>query len=182
MDERIATIQAKTGKSLDEIRALAAGHHFQKESEARDWAKATLGLGHGYAMVVGKLLVAPETADRPDDERIDGQYKGVKAHWRPLYEQLLAAVRQFGPDVGTDASNAYVSFVRNGKKFAIAQPSTADRFDLGLKLKGEPATARFQEAGKWNTMVTHRVSLATPGEVDDEVLAWLAKAYQAVKP
>ncbi|MDB5098145.1 MAG: hypothetical protein JWM80_2566 [Cyanobacteria bacterium RYN_339] len=182
LEAYVAAIQAKTGKSVEELRALAASHGFKKESEARDWAKETLGLGHGHAMLLGKLIVAPETIGRPDEERIEGQYKGTKAHWRSLYEHLLAAVQQFGPDVGTDASNGYVSFVRNGKKFAIAQPSTADRFDLGIKLKGEPATAKFEEAGKWNAMVTHRVRISDPSEVDAEVMAWLARAYQAVKP
>jgi hypothetical protein len=182
MQAYLDNIKAKTGKTMDEIRAMAADKGFTKESDAREWAKATLGIGHGHAMLVAKLIVAPETANRPDEERIDAQYTGKKAHWRPLYEQLLAAVLAFGEDAGTDASNGYVSFVRNGKKFAIAQPSTADRFDLGIKLKGEPASAKFEEAGKWNEMVTHRVRISTPAEVDDEVMSWLARAYQAVKP
>ena len=70
---------------------------------------------------------------------------------------------------------------RNGKKFAIAQPSAADRFDLGIKLKGEPAGGRFEEAGTWNAMVTHRVRITDPSQVEAEVLAWLARAYAAVK-
>jgi hypothetical protein len=94
----------------------------------------------------------------------------------------LADVERLGPDVGTDASDAYVSFVRNGKKFAIAQPSTADRFDVGIKLKGEPATEKFEAAGKWNPMVTHRVRIGDPAQLDDEVMAWIARAYAAVKP
>lgn len=177
----IETIQAKTGKSVDDIRALAAGQGFTKLAPLRDWLMAELGLGHGHASMLAKLLLDPGSFERPDSERVDGQYAGKKAHWRPLYERLLAEVEQLGPDVGTDASDAYVSFVRGGKKFAIAQPSTADRFDLGIKLKGEPASGRFEEAGKWNPMVTHRVRIADPAQVDAEVLAWIARAYAAVK-
>jgi hypothetical protein len=132
--------------------------------------------------MIAKLIMAPESFSRPDSQRIDGQYTAKKAHWRPLYERLLAEVQRFGPDVGIDASDAYVSFVRGGKKFAIAQPSTADRFDLGIKLKGEPATARFEEAGKWNAMVTHRLRVSDPAQIDDEVIGWLGRAYAAVKP
>ncbi|MNX36585.1 hypothetical protein D3C86_668740 [compost metagenome] len=181
MEAYLVTIKDKTGKTLEDIRALAAGQVFGKHSEARDWVMAELGLGHGHASMVAKLLLEPESFERPDSVRIDGQYSGKKAHWRSLYERLLADVQKLGPDVGTDASDAYVSFVRNGKKFAIAQPSTADRFDIGIKLKGEPATERFEEAGKWNAMVTHRVRITDPAQVDDEVLAWIARAYAAVK-
>jgi hypothetical protein len=181
MQAYVVTIQEKTGKSMDEIRALAAQQGFTKHAEALAWAKSALGLGHGHASMIAKLVLAPESFERPDSVRIDGQYTAKKAHWRPLYERLLAEVETFGADVGTDASDAYVSFVRNGKKFAIAQPSTADRFDLGLKLKGEPAAGRFEESGKWNPMVTHRVRIGDPAEVDAEVLDWLKRAYAAVK-
>jgi predicted transport protein len=182
MQAYLDTIKAKTGKTMDDIHALAAGKSFSKHSEARDWIMAELGLGHGHASMVAKLLMEPESFERPDSVRIDGQYSGKKTHWRSLYENLLSAVQQLGPDVGTDASDAYVSFVRNGKKFAIAQPSTADRFDIGIKLKGEPATERFEEAGKWNAMVTHRVRITDPAQVDAEVMAWIGKAYAAIKP
>jgi hypothetical protein len=178
----IETIQAKTGTTVDEIRALAAQEGFTKHGEAVAWLKSALGLGHGHASMLAKLILDPGSFARPDSERIEGQYTGKKAHWRPLYERLLADVERLGPDVGTDASDAYVSFVRNGKKFAIAQPSTADRFDVGIKLKGEPATEKFEAAGKWNPMVTHRVRIGDPAQLDDEVMAWIARAYAAVKP
>lgn len=182
MQSYIDAIEKKTGKTIDQLREVAAGQTFGRHTDAVTWAKEALGLGHGHASLLAKLIMVPETIGRPDEDRIEKQYAGKKAHWRPLYEQLLAHVSTFGPDVGTDASDAYVSFVRNGKKFAIAQPSTLDRFDLGIKLKGEPAEGRFEESGKWNPMVTHRVRISDPAQVDDEVLGWLAKAYAAVKP
>lgn len=177
----LATVKEKTGKTIEDIRKLAEGRNFAKQGEAVEWVKAEFGLGHGHASMIAKMIMQPDAFSRPDSQRIDGQYQGKKAHWRPLYEQLLQEVQKLGQDVGTDASDTYVSFVRNGKKFAIAQPSTADRFDVGIKLKGEPATARFEEAGKWNAMVTHRVRVSDASEVDAEVLAWIAKAYAAVK-
>jgi hypothetical protein len=181
MDAYIKAIIEKTGKSIDELRATAPTQTFTRHTDAVNWAKTELGLGHGYASLLAKLIMEPDARNRPDSVRIEGQYAGKKAHWLPLYERILAECRKFGADVGTDASDAYVSLVRNGKKFAIAQPSTADRFDLGIKLKGQPAAGRFEEAGKWNAMVTHRVKITDPAQVDDEVLAWLKQAYLAVK-
>ena len=67
--------------------------------------------------------------------------------------------------------------LRRKKQFAIAQPSTKDRFDLGLNLKGVAPAGRLEASGSFNAMVTHRVRLASPAEVDAEVLAWLRAAY-----
>lgn len=73
----------------------------------------------------------------------------------------------------------YVNVRRAGKKFAILQPSSANRFDIGIKLKGVAPTERFEAAGSWNAMVTHRVRISDPEQVDDELLAWLKRAYDA---
>ena len=73
----------------------------------------------------------------------------------------------------------YINVVRKGKKFAILQPSTAERFDIGLKLKGVKPAERFEAAGSWNAMVTHRVRISDPKQIDKEVLAWLRQAYDA---
>ena len=182
MQGYIDAIQAKTGKTIDELKALITPHGFTKHAACRAWIMQELGLGHGHASLLAKLAMEPDAYfERTDQDRIEPQYAGKKAHWRPLYERLLAEATKLGPDVGIDASDAYVSFVKNGKKFAIAQPSTADRFDLGFKLKGEPTTERFEAAGKWNPMVTHRLRINDASQVDDEVLAWLAQAYAAVK-
>jgi len=69
--------------------------------------------------------------------------------------------------------------LRGNKKFAIVQPSSAERLDIGTKLKGVGAEGRLETAGSWNNMVTHRIRIAAPKEVDKEVLEWLKKAYDA---
>ena len=73
----------------------------------------------------------------------------------------------------------YINVVRRGKKFAILQPSAAERFDIGIKLKGVKPTGRLEAAGSWNAMVTHRVRISDPKQIDKEVLAWLKQAYDA---
>lgn len=75
-------------------------------------------------------------------------------------------------------TNSYISILRKSKKFAILQV-TSDRFDIGIKLKGMKATDRFESAGTWNAMVTHRVQISEPKQIDKEVLAWLKQAYEA---
>jgi hypothetical protein len=59
---------------------------------------------------------------------------------------------------------------------------SADHLDIGIKLKGMATTDRFQAAGNWNAMVTHRVSIRDPELIDDEVITWLKKAFEAAVP
>ncbi|MGB5578254.1 MAG: DUF5655 domain-containing protein, partial [Woeseiaceae bacterium] len=73
---------------------------------------------------------------------------------------------------------AYVS-LRRSKQFALVQPSTKDRVDVGINLKGQPPTARLEKSGSFNTMVSHRVRVTKKGEVDADLKRWLKKAYDA---
>ncbi|MGD0752286.1 MAG: DUF5655 domain-containing protein, partial [Anaerolineales bacterium] len=56
---------------------------------------------------------------------------------------------------------------------------TAEHMDIGIKLKGMKPTERFEAAGAWNSMVTHRVRISDLDQIDAEVLAWLKQAYEA---
>lgn len=58
-------IEAKTGKTPDEFRALAHARGFMKDgrvpatvkaTQVTDWLKAEFGLGHGHAMAIYALL------------------------------------------------------------------------------------------------------------------------------
>ena len=111
-------------------------------------------------------------------EKIDRLFKGDKARWRKPYDRLLARIGKFGPDVSTDPTNTYISILRNGKNLGIVQVST-DRLDIGIKLKSMKPTGRFEAAGAWNSMVTHRVRISDPDQIDVEVMAWLKQAYEA---
>jgi hypothetical protein len=72
---------------------------------------------------------------------------------------------------------AYVSLKRK-KQFALIQPSTATRLDVGIKLKGVEPSGRLEASGKFNEMVSHRVKVASADEVDAELIAWLKQAYE----
>ncbi len=68
--------------------------------------------------------------------------------------------------------------LRRSKQFGLIQPSTASRVDVGLVLKGVPASGRLEPSGSFNAMVTHRVKVGSAAEVDAELIAWLRRAYQ----
>src|SRR5205085_11345610 len=109
---------------------------------------------------------------------VDAQYAGAKAGLRPTYEVLLKAMGKFGNDVEVSPKKAYVSIRRN-KQFAILQPSTATRLDVGINLKGVEPSGRLEASGSFNAMVSHRVRVAKIEEIDKELLGWLKAAYDA---
>lgn len=173
------TIKAKTGKTPDDFRALAAKKGLTKSPEVMAWLKTEFGLGHGHANAMAQLLVNADKLKAPPDVALNAHFTGDKAKWRKPYDALAAKVGKFGEDVTFGANQSYINLMRGGTKFAIIQ-LTANRLDIGIKLKGVAPTDRFQPAGSWNAMVTHRVRIADPKEIDAEVLKWLKQAYEAV--
>jgi hypothetical protein len=114
------------------------------------------------------------------DDIINAQYAGAKARLRPLFEQVMAALSNFGGDVEVAPRKAYVS-LRRRRAFAILQPSTATRIDIGINLPRTAPTERLEVAGSFNPHVSHRVRVMIASDVDAELLAWLRKAYDAAR-
>lgn len=85
---------------------------------------------------------------------------------------------KLGKDVEISPKKTCVSFRRN-KQFALIQASSATRVDLGINLKGEPVNARLEASGSFSAMVSHRVRLTSPKDVDAAVKRWLKQAYDA---
>ena len=172
-------IRAKTGKTPDDFRAMAAQKGLTKYSDVMAWLKKDFGLGHGHANAMAQWIVNADQLKASPDTKLDAHFTGGKAKWRRAYDALAAKISKFGSDVSLSPNQSYINVQRGGKKFAILQPATADRFDIGIKLKGTAPAGRFEAAGAWNAMVTHRVRISDPKQIDAEVLAWLKKAYDA---
>lgn len=171
------TVQEKTGKTVSDFRALADEKGLSKHGEVVAWLKGDFGLGHGHATAVAAALLKSEHFGAPKQDKVDVLFSGNKAAWRPVYDSLLRAAQAYGPDVDVAPTDSYVGLTRGGRKFAIVQPG-AGRLDVGVKRKGTPPEGRFESAGTWNRMVTHRVRLTDPAQADAEVQAWLRAAYE----
>ena len=171
----IQNLAEKTGKSLAAWTTIARAAG-SKHGEIVKHLKTVHGLGHGYANLVAHKALASDAGSATDDDLVAGQYGGAKSGLRPIYDALVVAIGKFGADVELAPKKAYVS-VRRSKQFAILQPSTKDRLDVGLNLKGVPPADRLEASGSFNSMVTHRVRLASPQDVDKQLLAWLKQAY-----
>ena len=109
---------------------------------------------------------------------IDAQYSGAKSDLRPIYDALIKAVSKLGDDVEVAPKKTYVSLRRN-KQFAIVQPSTKTRVDVGINLKNVKPTPRMEASGSFNAMVSHRVRIEGIKDIDAELKKWLKQAYEA---
>lgn len=173
-------IQAKTGKTPEDFKALAQKKGFLKPGvkagEIVSWLKQDFGLGHGHAMAIVLMLQQVNAPRLTADQGISRHFSGTRSQWRKPYDQLVRRIEKFGPDVRLAPTNTYISMLRNGHKFGVLQV-TSDRLDVGIKLKGAPANGRFEKAGSWNNLVTHRVRVNDPKQIDAQVMSWLRQAY-----
>jgi hypothetical protein len=125
------------------------------------------------------LLLKQASGPRPTAEQaVSRHFAGERSRWHAPYDKLIQRIRKFGPDVSVGPNQTYINLLRNNRKFAILQV-TSGRMDVGIKLKGAPAHGRFEKAGTWNNMMTHRVRVDDPKQLDGELLSWLRQAYKS---
>lgn len=176
----IDTIREKTGLGPAEFKKLAEDKGLlgpdAKAGPIVAWLAADYDLGRGHAMALFATMKPTRVVDKFDDP-MDAHFSGSKAHWRPTFDALLETVKDFG-DVSLGYTNSYVSLLKGTAKFAIVAVTSA-RLDIGIKLKDAAPEGRFEAAGSWNSMVTHRVRVTDATHVDAELTEWLHRAYDA---
>lgn len=170
-------LPAKTGKTLAQWLAITKKLKLQKHGEVVETLKSDHGVTHGFANLIAhhhfaKGLVSDTGA------LVDAQYAGPKSALRPIYNAVIKFVKTLGADVEISPKKTYVS-LRRRKQFALIQASTKDRVDLGLNLKGMPATERLEPSGSFNAMVSHRVRLTAVSDIDQQLENWLQAAFDA---
>jgi predicted transport protein len=168
----IANMPEKTGRSLEEWKAILKEKSFEKHGQALKFLKEEHGVSHGFANTI--IILSKEDKSSPDD-LVSEQYKG-KEELIPIYEKLLSTIEKLGNDITITPKKGSVSIIRK-RQFALIKPATKTRIDLGLKLKEVDFTDRLGNSGPFGTMCTHRVQLNSIEEVDGELLSWLKEAY-----
>jgi len=175
------TIKEKTGKTPEDFLVLAEQKGLLQEDGVKAgpiiaWLQEDFGLGRGHAMAIVQTLRDATLPKTTADARLAQRFTGEKARWREPFDDLVTKLQALGPGVSVSATDSYISLLHNGRKFGIIHV-TGPRLDLGIKLKGVEPGGRFESADGWNAMVTHRVRVSDPAQLDDEALAWLKRAY-----
>lgn len=177
MDKALQTMidnmAEKTGKSLDQWKALLNGKSFTKHSEAVNYLKTEHKVTHGFANTI-VMLSKDDTSS--EDDLVSTQYAGKEDLIR-IYEALISYVKTLGNDVTITPKKGSVSLIRK-RQFILIKPATRTRIDLGFKLKYTPITERLQSSGPFGTMCTHRVQISNLHEIDSELKGWIAMAYE----
>jgi hypothetical protein len=173
LQSQIRNIETTYGRPMDAWFAVIAASGLTKHTEVVAMLKTDHGMTHGAAHRVSLLArQTPQDATDPSG----GLYAGRKAALRPIHDALLQAVTGLGGDVEQVPKKGYVS-LRRRKQFAMIQPSTATRVDVGLILADTAPDGRLEPAAGFNALFTHRVRVTDAAEVDPELVGWLARAY-----
>lgn len=172
----VENLHKNTGKTLEQWIAIVKKENFEKHGEIIKFLKEDHGFTHGFANLVGmKARGADAGSAKNTDDLITNQYKG-KEHFQPFYNTLMKEILKFGKDIEIAPKNAYVS-LRRKKQFAILQPATKTRFEIGLNLKGEEAKGKLESISIANAMCSHKINLSENSSIDEEILGWLKSAY-----
>ncbi|HEY5826189.1 MAG TPA: DUF4287 domain-containing protein [Cyclobacteriaceae bacterium] len=175
------TIKAKTGKTAVDFKKLAEKKGLLKEGvkagEIVAWLKKDFDLGHGHAMAIYTVFKETKDKKEPVEKSIAKHFAGKKSAWEPVFTSLMRDLREFGDDIVIAPTASYLSILRGSRKMAIVQ-ITGGRMDIGIKLKGVKPTKRFESAGSWNAMMTHRVQITSERQLDEEIMDWLRSAYE----
>ncbi len=174
---QIANIEKATGRKIKDWFDIVNKSGITKHGELVNFLKEKHGFTHGNANTIVHFAKQSHAgAAENDTDWIAEQYKG-KENLKPWYEKIIADVMKLGKDVEIAPKKAYVS-LRRKKQFAIIQPSTKDRLDVGLNIKGITPSGNVEDGSKWNAMCTHRIKIENDKAVNKDLIAWIKKAYE----
>src|SRR5262245_44010472 len=138
----IANLKTKTGRSLDEWVAFIRKEGPPTEVERRAWLKEAHQLGTNYSWWLAERSMgkggeddSPEAYLKTAVAYVEAQYAGRKAPLRPVYDKLLKMGLELGKDVKACPCKTMVPLYRKNV-FAEIAPRSQSRIDLGLSLRG----------------------------------------------
>ena len=182
LETQLKNIQAKTGKTLDQLGEILRASGFTKHGELRDFAKRELGLGHGDANTLVHIAFksdgasAAAAAGASADDVIAEIYSGPKVALRPIHDAFMAGIGKFG-EFEIAPKKGYIS-LRREKQFAMVGPGSKTRVDIGINMKGVKGTDRLVELPAGG-MCQYKVGVTDAKQIDKELIGWVKRAYDA---
>lgn len=182
----IATLQEKTGRTLDQWVELIQTSGPKTTNSRRDWLQQEFQLGTSTATWLAQNVDGDSTWDgdpatylKAAAEYVEQMYSGVKADLRPLHDRLVKLARALGKDVKVCPCKTIVPLYRR-HVIAEIKPAARNRIDFGLALGDTPFSARLRDTGgrSKKQRITHRIAITSLADIDDEVRHWLGIAYE----
>ncbi len=181
MDKAVQTmvdnLQKNTGKSLGQWIEIVKKEDLEKHGQIIKFLKEKHSFTHGFANLVAHKAMGSDAGSAENkNDLISQQYLG-KEHLKTIYDTLILEIEKFGDDIEIAPKNAYVS-LRRKKQFALLQPATKTRFEIGLILKGQETIGKLEEIKSANAMCSHKINVSDLKDIDREVIGWIRKAYE----
>ncbi len=175
IDAAIANLKEKTGKDLKEWTLVLNRSRLATVKEQAAFLKLKHGVTTNYAKFVAEAVLGVDEYD--PDALVEAMF-AAKINLRPIYNRLLAIGLKLGKDV-TVTPCATIVPIRRRHVFAQIKPSTKTRIDIGFALGKTKAKGRLVDTGglEKGDRLTHKIGVTELAEIDDEVKAWLKKAY-----
>ena len=173
-----ASMKERTGRTLEEWVALvqASGIDPLDQNAVRRWLRAEHGVPQNSQWAIADAAARAAGWVPPTlEQSIDEQYAGAKAALRPIFDRLRQVLESFGDDVKMEGRATYIPFVRR-RQFAAVAAATRNRVDVGLRYTDPPASGLLTPANAPG-QATHRLSITSSTEIDDEVVRLLRTAY-----
>jgi hypothetical protein len=181
----IASLKAKTGRSLPEWLDLMRKKGSEDEAALRAWLKGEHDLGTNSAGWLAERAFgkggeedSPEQYLAQAQVYVEEMFAGAKSPLRPLYEELLHLGLAIGPDAKACPCKTMVPLYRQ-HVFAQIKPATRTRIDFGFALGDLKAKGRLIDTGGFakKDRITHRIEVTGAADIDDELRRWLQTAY-----
>ena len=176
MQTYIANIEKTTGKKLEYWAGIVKKSKLTKHGELVNMLKTDHGITYGYANMIVHHAKGGFEAAKDTDNLLTVQYKG-KENLKSWYDKLLKEITKFGKDIQVAPKKSYVSMVRK-KQFALIQPSTKTRLDIGLNLKGVLPSGIAEDGRSWNAMCTHRIKIEDAKTINADLIKLIKQAYE----
>lgn len=172
MEEKL---KEKTGRTLKQWKTVLQREGLTAHGPIMTYLKSECGVTHGYANFISLKFRQSDAASFDADSLVVQQYER-KPELKPIYDKLEKLLRSLGKDVVVVPKKANVSF-RRKRQFALVQPSTKTRLDLGLKFDDRDCDQRLGDSGPFGSMCTHRVMITSLDQVDGDLKRYLQEAY-----
>jgi hypothetical protein len=182
----VATLEQKTGRTLEQWISLLNESGPAVEKERVAWLKERHGLGTNYAGWITERSYGRglETSDpaaylAAAERWVEEMYSGPKSVLRPLYDRLLELAFKLGNDVRVSPGKTIVPIYRH-HVIAQIKPATRTRIDFGLALGDAKATTRMKDTGGFakGDRITHTFGITSLDEIDAQIQKSLERAYE----
>jgi len=182
----VATLPQKTGKSLDQWISFTKKEGPATEKARREWLKSRHGMGTNTAWWIAERAEGkgvedgdPESYLEAAEHYVAEMFAGGKAGLRPIYDKLLTLGLSVGKEAKACPCKTIVPLYRE-HVFAHIKPTTRTRIDMGFALKDLKPTGRLIDTGGFakKDRITHRIEVTSIEGVDDEVKKWMKVAYE----